>query len=128
VDAGRHELQWKVWCFVVVFLPRVLMSCALCYVGAMYICRSESKEAMILNTLSVLFIVEIDDTVYKVFTSGSLKVHMENVKGISLHPTNADRLVSFMFASVFSPILAVFMSWFFVYLENSRCDRTEAWS
>ena len=105
--------------------PRVLLTLALFYVGAMYISRSESKEGMILNTLAVPprrirsvhaallrvngksvhlrfslymfsiacaaekrfarhrhrtkyqqvhFIIEIDDQIYRVFTSGSLKV------------------------------------------------------
>jgi hypothetical protein len=113
--------QWKAWSFVVVVLPRILLTVALFCVGAFYIMRSGDKGQMIMNTLAVNFIVDIDDQLYKVFTSGSLKVHMENVKPIPLHPTNMDRLVSFLFASIVSPALAVGISVGFVSIELERC-------
>ena len=78
---------------------------------------------MLLNTLAVLFVVDIDESIYNVFTSGSLKVHMENVKPIVLHPTNNERLISFVFASFVFPVLVVALSWLIVDLDmNNELD------
>jgi hypothetical protein len=116
-------LGWKFCCIVFAAIPRFII-CLLCgYIGAIYIGRSESKEAMLLNTLAVLFVLDIDESIYNVFTSGSLKVHMENVKPIVLHPTNNERLISFVFASFIFPVLVVALSWLIVDLDmNNELD------
>ena len=97
-------------CILFAAIPRMLICLLLGFIGAIYIGRSESQEAMLLNTLAVLFVLDIDDAIYNVFTSGSLKVHMEHIKPIILHPTNNDRLIAFFFASFIFPVLVVALS------------------
>ena len=103
-------LGWKFVCILFAAIPRLLICLLLGFIGAIYIGRSESQEAMILNTLAVLFVLDIDDSIYNVFTSGSLKVHMDHIKPIVLHPSNNDRLIAFFFASFIFPVLVVAIS------------------
>jgi hypothetical protein len=110
-------LGWKFCCILFAALPRFTITMLCGYIGAIYIGRSESKEAMLLNTLAVLFVLDIDDSIYQVFTSGSLKVHMENVKPVILHPTNNERLVTFVFASFIFPVLVALLSYWIVEMD-----------
>jgi len=98
---------WKFFCFLFSALPRLAIALGVLVMGAEYVSRSGSKEDMILNTLAVLFVVEVDDAIYNVFTSESLRAHMENVKPIPLNPTNNDRMFAFIFSALVYPIAAV---------------------
>ena len=47
-------LGWKLMCIFFAAIPRMLICLLLGFIGAIYIGRSESQEAMLLNTLAVL--------------------------------------------------------------------------
>lgn len=117
----RMTRSWKFMCFVLSALPRLAIAVAVLVMGAEYVSRSGSKEDMILNTLAVLFVVEVDDAIYNVFTSESLRSHMETLKPIPLNPTNNDRMFAFIFSALIYPIAAVGGTLGLVHYFHSLC-------
>ena len=84
------------------------------------------KEEMLLNTLSVLFVLNIPLSLYSVFTGALIKNRMQDVKPITTHPTNNERLFSFIFASVIYPIVVVACSGCIVHMDLKN-ELSVAW-
>jgi drug/metabolite transporter (DMT)-like permease len=96
------------------------------FIGAIYIGRSGDKEAMILNTLGVVFVLGIPSSLYSVFTRGAIKKKMADVKPITTHPTNNERLFYFIFTSVIFPSLVVASSACIVHMDLNN-ELSVAW-
>ena len=79
-----------------------------------------------MNTLAGLFVLNIPYSLYSVFTGGLLKSRMKNVKPITIYPTNNERLLSFIFASVIYPVLVVACSGCIVHMDMNN-ELSVAW-
>lgn len=96
---------YKCWCFVVVCIPKLGIGVFLVYVGSHYILVSQDSETLLLNTLVVNFVVDIDEFMYHTFTSPVIKMKLGNIKGIDLQPTNERLLLHWLSTAVFGPVL-----------------------
>merc|ERR1712176_1532126 len=85
-------------------IPRFLICCLLAKAGAGYIVRSDQ---IIVDTVAVLFVVDIATFIYSAFTS------------------NARRFVSFLFVNFVYPVLLVCFSVAFVWFSRQACHKGE---
>ena len=64
--ASGVSKYFKFTLLFLVLLPKFLIGAALWWFGAMYIARSPDNDELILNTVAILFVLEIDDMLAKV--------------------------------------------------------------
>jgi len=94
---------YKVWSFLVLAIPQITICVLLSYIGGDFISSSEDKEALIMNTVGVLFINQLGDTMYLAFTSITLKEDIALAKGIDVQIRNETRWTLWVM-SVFFPV------------------------
>ena len=58
--------SYKLWCILVAILPKLALAGALWFYGGAFILRAVNDSELILNTVAVTFINEIDDLLYTV--------------------------------------------------------------
>merc|ERR1712194_479575 len=73
-----------------VALPKMTLAVALCWIGGRYILGSADEETLVLNTLAVEFIVDIDEIIYQAFTSQSVQENVDNSDAVSVQVSNLD--------------------------------------
>jgi len=99
--------QYKVFCTIIVVVPKVVITLYLGYAGAIFIAQCESSGDMILNTLAVNFIIELDTILYETFTSDATKSAMEHAEEIELSLTNRERVGGWVFNTVVYPLTVI---------------------
>jgi len=69
-DDGISEITsgmtiWYKW-FVIIFivLPKISIAVLLCLVGGIYLSRSETREELILNSVALFFVMEVDEMLW----------------------------------------------------------------
>lgn len=126
----KHVTQWtldrmspkyKALAFGLVGFPKLIIPVALTIVGGNYIMRSEDAETMILNTLAVLFIIDIDEFLFNTFTTTPMKHQLANMKEITVEVSNAQRFMGFVFSSFVFPALIVAATAMMVQMSTSHC-------
>jgi len=122
-DSG-HGSQWKLdgisciyrfWCMLTVAIPVLLLSVALAYLGGVYIMRSSNDGEMMMNTLAVVFVAEIEEFLYVAFTSDAMRYNLENMQPVMVGLTNRQRLVQWFGSSILCPLLTVCAATLVVY-------------
>ena len=66
VPATGITCKRRIWCYLMIML-KASVELYLAYVGTMYIASSDSNEALILNSVAVTFVEQIDDLMYYTF-------------------------------------------------------------
>jgi hypothetical protein len=113
---------WKAVCLLFVGVPRVLICCLLAKAGAGYIVRSPQ---IIVDTVAVLFVVDVATFIYSAFTTNAVKQQLEMVQPVEWRPSNTRRFMSFLFVNFAYPVLLVCFSVAFVWLSRQACDEGE---
>eukprot|EP00929_Paragymnodinium_shiwhaense_P080873 TRINITY_DN4221_c0_g1_i1.p1 TRINITY_DN4221_c0_g1~~TRINITY_DN4221_c0_g1_i1.p1 ORF type:complete len:598 (+),score=92.95 TRINITY_DN4221_c0_g1_i1:115-1908(+) len=74
---GGMSVYRKVFLLIIVILPRFLIALAVMVVGSLYVAMSTSNTEMLLNCVALVFILDIDDLLFKTLASNE-KVRILN--------------------------------------------------
>lgn len=107
---------YKTMCSIFVVIPKIFIGMWLGYAGGIYIAQCQTTEDMILNTLAVNFVVDIDEILYDSFTSDATKASLENAETVEITLGNRGRIALWAFNTVVFPLLAVFLAYLFVHV------------
>ncbi|CAK0823520.1 unnamed protein product [Prorocentrum cordatum] len=119
---GSLDHRWKAVCFLFVGVPRVVICCLLANSGARFIVRSPD---IIVDTVAVLFVVDVAAFMYSAFTTNAVKQQLEMVQPLECYPCNTRRLVSFLFVNFAYPVLLVCFSVAVVWCSREGCRKSE---
>eukprot|EP00929_Paragymnodinium_shiwhaense_P007447 TRINITY_DN11136_c0_g1_i1.p1 TRINITY_DN11136_c0_g1~~TRINITY_DN11136_c0_g1_i1.p1 ORF type:complete len:768 (+),score=120.12 TRINITY_DN11136_c0_g1_i1:101-2404(+) len=117
----------KLFLLLLVILPRFLIAVAILLVGSLYLATSASNAEMLLNCVALVFILDIDDLLFKTLASSErvrllqampiFKVdHEAHCPGIDGHKTQSLRRL--LFGSLLTAIVFLFVP---------QCDRPISW-
>lgn len=120
-NLDRMTAQYKFFSMLIVGVPRLIIPAALTYVGAGYIMRSEDAETMILNTLAVLFIIDIDEFLFNTFTTTPMKHQLANMKEVEISISNTERFWSYLTSSFGFPAIIVLATCFIIQKGEEVC-------
>jgi hypothetical protein len=67
-----------------VLLPKLAIAIALLFIGSGFILRAEGVSRIVLNTVSVTFVLQVDEYAYRGFTTSSMKILFESIPPIGL--------------------------------------------
>mmetsp|Transcript_38389 Transcript_38389/g.99305 ORF Transcript_38389/g.99305 Transcript_38389/m.99305 type:complete len:309 (+) Transcript_38389:104-1030(+) len=111
---SSSEPQWKmdgisrryrVWSLLTVGLPSLLLQVVLGYLGGVYIIRSPNDSEMVMNTLAVVFVAEVEEFLYVAFTSDSMRYNLEHMRTVEVHLSNRHRIMGWFMSSIVNPLL-----------------------
>lgn len=119
---GSMSYSWKVVCLLFVGMPRILFCSLFAKVGAGFIVRSPD---IIIDTVGVLFVVEIGTFMYNAFTTNAVKQQLEQLQPIEWFPSNARRLAAFLFVNFAYPLLLICFSVAVVWYSRKACGEHE---
>merc|ERR1719230_1734884 len=97
--------SFKVYCMCCVALPKLLIAVILSLIGGMYIKLTSSVENLVLNTLAVNFVVDIDEFLYQAFTSDATKGNLDNMKTLQVDVDNNTRFWLWVTTTCIHPLL-----------------------
>jgi len=115
---------YRIVCAALIPLPKLLVDMLLAYLGGLYVVSTQDPSDMLLKTLSLVFIVELDDMMYRVFTSDAMRHHLENMQSVKIALTNRWRVMTWLLASFLAPIFVVGLT-FHLSVSMSFCKREE---
>lgn len=76
--------KFKSMIFLFVILPKYIIAVLLMFVGSGFIVRAEGISDIVLNTVAVSFVLQVDDFAYRGFTTSSMKILYESIPPIGL--------------------------------------------
>eukprot|EP00928_Gymnodinium_smaydae_P044979 TRINITY_DN30023_c0_g1_i1.p1 TRINITY_DN30023_c0_g1~~TRINITY_DN30023_c0_g1_i1.p1 ORF type:complete len:369 (+),score=37.06 TRINITY_DN30023_c0_g1_i1:43-1149(+) len=68
------------WIYALILIPRLLVASVLCVAGCIWLMAAENFSDLILNSLALKFIVDIDELIYSVFLPARLGQTLSNTK------------------------------------------------
>lgn len=74
------SLQLKVWVSVIVFVPKVIIALVLWYIGARWLTATPGIDNLMLNSLALTFICELDELLFRTCISETSKACLEQTK------------------------------------------------
>merc|ERR1719324_1594764 len=101
---------YKTVVFLLIILPRMIIAVLVVWIGAIYILNSSDAETMLLNTLAVLFVLDIDEFFYQTFTATHMKMQLTTVPEIKLNPGKWTHVAGFFNSLVGYPALVTIAS------------------
>merc|ERR1719469_1246399 len=99
---------------VTVGVPKLLIGLALSYVGGIYVMGSADREALILNTMALNFVIEVPQLLYKAFTSQYTQECVQNMEPIMVSMNEKDALMMWVASTVIYPMLVFIFACFIV--------------
>lgn len=77
-DAGRQIVSgmtawFKSICYLVIVLPKLIVGVLLAFYGSGFLLVSDDNESLILNTVALTFITQIDDLIYESMVPSNIK-------------------------------------------------------
>lgn len=75
---------YRSFLFVVVGVPKLCVACLLMYFGGWYVLESPDRETLILNTLAMTFIINVDEFLYIAFTAQSIQDNINSMKPVTV--------------------------------------------
>mmetsp|Transcript_49499 Transcript_49499/g.130566 ORF Transcript_49499/g.130566 Transcript_49499/m.130566 type:complete len:336 (+) Transcript_49499:68-1075(+) len=76
--------KYRTFVFLLLIIPRFLLGSACLYYSAGFITLAETIQDLILNALATAFIMEVDDTLFNLFTSGVVQRMVSNFPDIGI--------------------------------------------
>merc|ERR1719265_1150519 len=71
---------------VVLVLIKFCLGCALMKIAAAYVAHAPSNEDLLLNSVAMLFVLDVDELLYAVITPAFVRKMMEQMPGLVSHP------------------------------------------
>jgi hypothetical protein len=112
---------YKVWSFIVLAIPQIVICALLSYVGGDFISSSEDQEALIMNTVGVLFINQLGDTLYLAFTSVAVKEDIALAKGVDVEIRNETRWTLWVMSVFFPTFVLVYTLFVVFFMKMQDC-------
>lgn len=109
---------YKAWSLLAIAGPKLLIGVCLALVGGIWIPQSPTPEDLILNTLAMNFIVDIDPLMYGAFTSEAAKEDLDHMTPIPHKITNKGRKTLWAMNAFVYPLLVLLVSWGVVQLSK----------
>jgi hypothetical protein len=125
----KMTIKYKMWAISGIAMPKLLLNVALSVVAGIWIPKSTTTEKLVLNTLAVNFIVEVDHLLYSAFVSDGQKQDLEHHTPIMRKVKVGrgwDRVCRWLVTAYLVPVVVVSGSVLIVNLEyqiSSRCDQ-----
>ncbi|CAJ1345566.1 unnamed protein product [Effrenium voratum] len=70
----------KFWIGFIVFLPKFIIAIVLWYIGARWLTATPGVDNLMLNSLALTFICELDELIFRTCTSENIKANLERTK------------------------------------------------
>merc|ERR1712176_1194985 len=83
---------------------------------------------MMMNTLAVVFVAEIEGFLYVAFTSDAMRYNLENVQPVTVDLTNRQRLAQWFGSSIMCPLLTICVAALVVYHARVLDCHEFAWN
>jgi hypothetical protein len=113
--------SYKVVVGVLIIIPRTALALGVMWIGAVYVMQSSDAETIMLNTLAVLFVLDVDNFFYDAFTATHMKMQLTTVPGIALEPGKWEHLFSFFNSLIGYPLLVTCATFCLFFLHKSNC-------
>lgn len=114
---------YKFWCFLSIGLPKLAIALLLGYYGGAYIAKSADQETMLLNTLAVMFVIDVDEILYEAFISDYTKDSLEHMKAVEVEVSNGVRFTMWAMSAILYPMIVLAASALTVfYTKASECE------
>lgn len=104
----------KVLMVLLVVAPKTLICCGLFFLGSEFIIVSPDGETLILNTMAVLFILEINEYLYHSFTSSIVKARLATCKVVAVEMSNTNRVMGWVASNFIVPPFIISVAYFMV--------------
>jgi len=123
-NSSSDLMQWKLdgigrcyrlFCMLNVAIPVLLLSLATAYLGGLYILRSGSDAEMVMNTLAVEFVANIEQFLYMAFTSDAVRYSVETMKPVEVDLTNRQRVFGWFSSSILCPMVIIATAGYMMY-------------
>lgn len=98
---------YKFWSFFSIGIPKLAIAVLLGYYGGMYIAKSADQETMLLNTLAVMFVIDVDEILYEAFISDYTKDSLEHMKAVEVPVSNSVRFSMWAMSTVVYPLIVL---------------------
>jgi hypothetical protein len=105
---------YKVWAMIFIALPKLVIGIFLAFVGGLWIPKSPTPEDIILNTLAMNFIVDIDPLMYGAFSSDAAKEDLDHMTPIQHYVTNQSRKILWAMNAFVYPVAVLALSGFVI--------------
>lgn len=118
----------KVFLFLMVAFPKLILSVGTAYVGGLYImCEgsgaSGQREALLFSTLAVNFIGDFDHVLFEAFTSQPVKYQLENMDPVVVELTQLQCTIYWLMSAIVYPSMLFVGSVYLVYYyKRKHCD------
>jgi len=106
---------YRLFCMLNVAIPVLLLSLATAYLGGLYILRSGSEEKMVMNTLALEFVANIEQFLYMAFTSDAVRYSVETMKPVEVDLTNRQRVFGWFSSSILCPMVIIATAGYMMY-------------
>jgi len=117
---------YRLSCVVLVILPKCCLDLMLAYLGGLFVASTGEANDMLLNTLAVVFVAEIDEMMYAAFTSSAMRFNLENMESARMNLDNRRRVAMWLFHSLMVPVvvvlIAIAVTWY-----GSGCSSAGSW-
>lgn len=77
--------------YIVIIIPKTIITLGLLSYGTGYVLRSKGNEALILNSVALTFITQVDDAFYQFTLLDRVKDWLSDMPQSSLHPDERER-------------------------------------
>jgi len=106
---------YKVWTTLIAAIPKFLIVLFLAYQGGVFIALCETVDDIVLNTLAVNFIVDIDEILYTSFTSSATQFALEHAEAVEIEMSNKQRFAQWFLNTFVFPAVVFCSSLFLVW-------------
>jgi len=115
----KHVNQsYKMWCFAIVWLPKLLLTLSTGFFGGLYITHCTTLEDLVLNSLAVNFILEMENILYGCFIAAGTKHAIETMETVEVEMTDSQRIRGWFCSSVLYPVFTFLATFYIVCVAN----------
>jgi hypothetical protein len=76
--------SYKMWCYIVLVLPKLVIGVLIAYFGNTFLLVSDSNQDVILNSMALGFVTQNDEIIFDVLVPKNLKEVSENMPCIRI--------------------------------------------
>lgn len=95
---------YRFFLLLVVGLPKLCVAIIIAYAGGWYVLESADRETLILNTLAMTFIINIDEFLYHAFTAQSIIDNISNMQPVKVENGAKIKVFIWFMNSIIYPI------------------------
>lgn len=108
------NIPFKIWSAMIVVTPKLVITVTLSYVGGLFIALCDSVEDIVLNTLAVNFVCDLNTILYGCFIQQTVKDSIEHMQTVEIDLDNKHRIGHWLTSTVLYPATTVALTFFTV--------------